>query len=113
MYKQLRKWKHPLFRGVLQGFQQRVHQLLKDWPQYHASPDSMRFRSLSPIRGKPVMGGKYFVCDGCGRTFSQLWKCKDCQGVGYCSKQCQRAHWKEHKQEYRRVGQNRATQSDS
>lgn len=34
-------------------------------------------------------------CDGCGASCDQLLKCARCGSVRYCSKACQKAHWKE------------------
>ena len=34
------------------------------------------------------------VCGACGATGRPLSKCSRCKAVGYCSKACQRPHWK-------------------
>jgi hypothetical protein len=35
-------------------------------------------------------------CDGCRHPCDTLMKCARCKKVAYCSKRCQKAHWKEH-----------------
>jgi hypothetical protein len=45
---------------------------------------------------------KHQTCPGCRKTFgsSNLLKCSQCQMVRYCSKECQKRHWKiEHKKD--------------
>jgi hypothetical protein len=37
------------------------------------------------------------VCWLCGSAAEKLKKCTGCQAALYCSKDCQVAHWKEHK----------------
>ncbi|KAJ6534446.1 hypothetical protein DFH09DRAFT_121009 [Mycena vulgaris] len=37
------------------------------------------------------------VCSNCVRNLSDLRRCGGCAKTIYCSKECQRAHWKEHK----------------
>ncbi|KAK9829395.1 hypothetical protein WJX72_005573 [[Myrmecia] bisecta] len=114
MHKQLRKWKHPAFMNVLLDYQYRVHQLLKQCPGYQTSPDDMRLPASCSICGIELrQGPSYGVCGGCGSLFPQLWKCKACKSIRYCSTQCQTAHWKEHKQECRRIQQDRATKADA
>jgi hypothetical protein len=41
-------------------------------------------------------GGKG-SCAGCGAVAVKLRKCSGCQQVAYCNRECQTAHWKEHK----------------
>jgi hypothetical protein len=45
------------------------------------------------------------LCDGCkaSHTRKELTICGGCQTARYCSKQCQRNHWKEHKTTCRRL----------
>jgi splicing suppressor protein 51 len=38
------------------------------------------------------------VCATCNTTNVPLLKCARCKAVSYCSKDCQKAHWKTHKQ---------------
>ncbi|GAB4820573.1 hypothetical protein N2152v2_007619 [Parachlorella kessleri] len=39
-----------------------------------------------------------FQCSGCGMPHSHLQTCADCKRAQYCSRQCQRDHWKKHKE---------------
>lgn len=38
-------------------------------------------------------------CAGCRRPFDSVQCCQACKCVWYCSKECQRKHWKEHRKE--------------
>ncbi|KAI0061804.1 hypothetical protein BV25DRAFT_705738 [Artomyces pyxidatus] len=40
-------------------------------------------------------GDRKSLCDACAS--GTLRRCSRCQGVSYCSKECQKAHWKEHR----------------
>jgi hypothetical protein len=37
------------------------------------------------------------ICHSCRQLFRQLRRCDGCHAVRYCSAECQKAHWKEHK----------------
>ena len=38
------------------------------------------------------------VCAACGRRWRErMFKCSQCRSVLYCNKECQKAHWKDHK----------------
>ena len=38
-------------------------------------------------------------CNNCGLIFGGLRVCVACKSAHYCSKRCQKAHWRQHKQE--------------
>lgn len=44
-----------------------------------------------------------YVCAQCNKAVKTRLQCARCAGVTYCSKNCQRAHWTEHKQGCRTV----------
>ncbi len=37
------------------------------------------------------------VCASCKKPSLKMKKCAGCESVNYCSKECQKQHWKEHK----------------
>lgn len=37
------------------------------------------------------------LCSGCRQLFEKVKKCGRCQIIFYCSSECQKAHWSEHK----------------
>lgn len=43
------------------------------------------------------------TCSGCGCVAAKLSKCARCELVAYCSKECQKMHWPEHKGDCKRV----------
>jgi hypothetical protein len=45
------------------------------------------------ISARPIQ-----TCENCDKKGYDLKKCASCQGVRYCSTQCQKAHWKQHKE---------------
>ena len=38
-------------------------------------------------------------CQGCGSLSEDLKKCSRCKKVSYCSRECQKGHWKVHKKQ--------------
>ncbi|KAL4452293.1 hypothetical protein ABPG75_007955 [Micractinium tetrahymenae] len=42
---------------------------------------------------------EHCVCSGCKQKACGLRKCSRCRHVSYCSRECQKAHWAEHKQD--------------
>jgi hypothetical protein len=62
--------------------------------------DQVPARSASLPAGVPECG----YCRG--RPGRLLW-CNGCQGIRYCSAACQRAHWRDHKGECKRVQRER------
>lgn len=45
---------------------------------------------------KPATSGPSGGCAKCGKAAAPM-RCSRCRKVGYCSKDCQRMHWKSHK----------------
>ena len=43
------------------------------------------------------------ACAGCGRKEPDMKKCGQCQSAHYCNSNCQKAHWKKHKKECRKM----------
>eukprot|EP00198_Chlamydomonas_reinhardtii_P010112 XP_001699449.1 predicted protein [Chlamydomonas reinhardtii] len=41
----------------------------------------------------------HHVCVACGKMYHKTQLCSRCKSVRYCGRECQSAHWKEHKQE--------------
>jgi len=39
------------------------------------------------------------MCENCGKQGGSMKRCARCKKMKYCSKNCQRAHWKTHKQD--------------
>merc|ERR1711970_1066237 len=37
------------------------------------------------------------LCFACEKRSCKLWRCSLCRSITYCSKKCQRKHWKVHK----------------
>ena len=50
-----------------------------------------------PLKKKPSSGDDAVVCGNCGRHEPTMSSCARCGLVYYCGKDCQSAHWKEHK----------------
>lgn len=42
-------------------------------------------------------------CAYCNKSSVELLRCSGCRNAFYCSKECQRAHWKTHKQQCTRT----------
>lgn len=61
-------------------------------------------RSLSaqPSSAAADQWPRFCVAPGCGATRG-LHRCTACKSVSYCSETCQRAHWKEHRSECKRL----------
>ena len=47
---------------------------------------------------RPKSSNTMSLCHNCFMESKHLKKCKDCAGVWYCSRECQKQDWKEHKQ---------------
>ena len=45
-------------------------------------------------------------CANCGKVVSEIKRCADCGKVKYCSRECQRKHWKIHKLECKKPSSN-------
>lgn len=53
------------------------------------------------------------VCAKCNNTEGELKKCAKCKMVLYCNRECQTAHWKEHKKQCSRLAGERAVPRSS
>jgi hypothetical protein len=51
----------------------------------------------SKSKGKGRRSSSKGCCAGCGARDVKLRKCSGCKQVIYCNRECQTAHWKEHK----------------
>ena len=60
-------------------------------------PSSLDYSNA--LIGKPARGDlrMVFKCDKCFRTDKKLINCGSCRLTRYCSRECQKSHWKEHK----------------
>ena len=60
-------------------------------------PSSLDYSNA--LIGKPARGDlrMVFKCDKCFRTDKKLLNCGSCRLTRYCSRECQKSHWKEHK----------------
>lgn len=62
-----------------------------------------QFRILSAEEGKAEYASmkdildKFRICNNCAAKNKKLLDCGRCGAMRYCSKECQRAHWPEHK----------------
>jgi hypothetical protein len=61
---------------------------------------SKQLGSPSPV---PTADSTTRQCAACGGRPEVLLKCTGCRGVKYCSRECQRAHWKLHRVQCKRV----------
>jgi hypothetical protein len=48
-------------------------------------------------------------CGQCGGDHEKLLACGGCRVMGYCSAECQKAHWKQHRAECKRVQRERSS----
>ena len=55
--------------------------------------------------------GSREVCNCCDSTCGEVWRCSRCQVTTYCSQQCQRWDWEEHKTACNRIKKHRASPS--
>jgi hypothetical protein len=51
------------------------------------------------VKGKGGGGGSSKTCRSCGVAPEKLMACSSCKKVRYCSRECQKADWKRHKEE--------------
>ncbi|WIA09983.1 hypothetical protein OEZ85_010195 [Tetradesmus obliquus] len=65
----------------------------------HPARASHYMQSVTPVEPPPK------PCGNCGKYFHSLLRCKACQSVAYCGRDCQLAHWKAHKQQCKQVQQ--------
>lgn len=42
-------------------------------------------------------------CDNCKKTDTSLKRCVKCKSAAYCDRDCQKAHWKQHKKDCSRL----------
>jgi hypothetical protein len=70
---------------------------------YDVTPSTLG-RTPQPEQLRGVSEWRCRRCDACGAKSASLKKCGACGGRGasYCSQDCQRAHWPEHREECRR-----------
>lgn len=61
----------------------------------HCSERCMKFNKKRHIKDPSLEG--YVGCAACRRMFKELKKCGRCKKIYYCSIECQKADWKEHK----------------
>jgi hypothetical protein len=52
-------------------------------------------------------------CSQCGGQHEELLVCSGCMGAKYCSRDCQKAHWREHRGECRRVQREQQAAAES
>ena len=73
--------------------------------EMEAEHEEIRFEELeAEIRLEEILFKKYKICEKCGKNkFShpeiKFKKCSGCISVNYCSKECQKEHWKRHKED--------------
>lgn len=82
-----------LFRDLLLKNRKRLD------PAYLATkeadlPAGVRFSLLSPVEAMLLNTES---CAHCSEVVRRLRRCAGCMVPGYCSKECQKAHWKTHK----------------
>ncbi|WIA30054.1 hypothetical protein OEZ86_000149 [Tetradesmus obliquus] len=65
----------------------------------HPARASHNMQSVTPVEPPAKPRGN------CGKYFHSLLRCKACQSVAYCGRDCQLAHWKSHKQQCKQVQQ--------
>ena len=70
-----------------------------------AAADQQRIATLNAFfsdlgqHTKNIAAGR--ICDGCGKAAEGLRACARCRTAHYCSRECQAAHWPQHKRECR------------
>jgi hypothetical protein len=57
----------------------------------------MDLKKIEPTPIDATISSQSGNCANCGRTSEKLKKCGACKLSEYCSKRCQRKHWKQHK----------------
>jgi hypothetical protein len=71
-----------------------------DWDKYDKQAEEFRKERAARGYTSATQDPDIPACDACGKSFSGNMSCASCQSVFYCSKECQRAAWKQggHKQ---------------
>ena len=71
-----------------------------DWDRYDIQAEEFRKERAARGYASATQDPDVPACDACGKEFSGDLSCASCQSVFYCSKECQRAAWKQggHKQ---------------
>eukprot|EP00232_Nephroselmis_pyriformis_P011215 CAMPEP_0182877878 /NCGR_PEP_ID=MMETSP0034_2-20130328/15023_1 /TAXON_ID=156128 /ORGANISM="Nephroselmis pyriformis, Strain CCMP717" /LENGTH=215 /DNA_ID=CAMNT_0025010743 /DNA_START=95 /DNA_END=739 /DNA_ORIENTATION=- len=79
---------------VSRGLQRRVMGAINDARVAKGLPAVVQFKSSALPRCKTTV-----TCSACGTVVLEraLGVCSRCEAARYCSKACQKAHWKEHK----------------
>jgi hypothetical protein len=68
-------------------------------PEFRAKADQMI--AHQEMKKKLGVGGAHVICAQCGfnLTSTSGKKCSRCNTAYYCSRECQKKHWKMHKKE--------------
>ena len=98
----------PIFRDMLQAARLRsaTFQAVRSGdPQAIASANRHWQANLqafaSTVEQKKAQVAAADVCTGCGKHAVGLRACARCRAARYCSRECQAAHWPQHKRECR------------
>ena len=86
----------------------------KHWKIHKA--DCKKFQNYTPSCSANNLEGQVTIkeqCDFCTKQFSKLKQCGACGKARYCSEDCQKKDWKEHKKACRRVKETANTESNS